>query len=80
VPTLHGISHEHYARHATKLFIDRSGVPHQLFSKAYGQNLNKKAILFIFMKGSTFCLCKKIGFWKICQTKTIYDNHLQKML
>ena len=25
---LHGISREHYAMHATQLFIDRSGVPH----------------------------------------------------
>jgi len=28
VPVLHGISREHYAMHATQLFIDRSGVPH----------------------------------------------------
>jgi len=28
VPTLHRISHEHYAMHANQLFIDRSGVPH----------------------------------------------------
>jgi len=28
VPILHGISREHYAVHATQLFIDRSGVPH----------------------------------------------------
>ena len=28
MPTLHVISHEHYAMHATQLFIDRSGVPH----------------------------------------------------
>jgi len=28
VPILHGISREHFAMHATQLFIDRSGVPH----------------------------------------------------
>jgi len=28
VPVLHGLSREHYAIHATQLFIDRSGVPH----------------------------------------------------
>jgi len=28
VPVLHGMSREHYAMHATQLFIDRSGVPH----------------------------------------------------
>jgi len=28
VPILHGISREHYAMHATQLFIDRSSVPH----------------------------------------------------
>jgi len=28
VAILHGISREHYAMHATQLFIDRSGVPH----------------------------------------------------
>ena len=28
MPVLHGISREHYAIHATQLFIDRSGVPH----------------------------------------------------
>jgi len=28
VPILQGISREHYAMHATQLFIDRSGVPH----------------------------------------------------
>jgi len=28
VPILYGISREHYAMHATQLFIDRSGVPH----------------------------------------------------
>jgi len=28
VPTIHGISREHYAMHATHLFIDWSGVPH----------------------------------------------------
>jgi len=28
MPILHGISREHYAMHATQLFIDRSGVPH----------------------------------------------------
>jgi len=28
VPILHGISREHYAMHATKLFIDQSSVPH----------------------------------------------------
>ena len=28
MPILHGISREHYAMHATKLFNDRSGLPH----------------------------------------------------
>jgi len=28
VPILHGISREHYAMHATQLFIDPSAVPH----------------------------------------------------
>jgi len=28
VPILHGISREHYAVHATQLFIDRSSIPH----------------------------------------------------
>jgi len=28
VPILHWISREHYAMHATQLFIGRSGVPH----------------------------------------------------
>jgi len=28
VPILHGISREHYAVHATQLFIDRSSVSH----------------------------------------------------
>ena len=28
MPVLHGMSREHYAMHATQLFIDRSGVPH----------------------------------------------------
>jgi len=28
VPILHWISREHYAMHATQLFIDRSSVPH----------------------------------------------------
>jgi len=53
VPILYGISREHYAMHATQLFIDRSGVP-----MAWG-TLNRKSTLFIliveyFLKGIVF--------------------------
>jgi len=36
VPILHGVSREHYAMHAVKLFIDRSIVPHAHFECAPG--------------------------------------------
>jgi len=42
VPTLHGTSHEHYAMHATQLFIDRSGVPHAHVDCAPGMGHTKQ--------------------------------------
>ena len=60
MPTLHGISHEHYAMHATQLFLTgqvysmlMSSVPH-----AWG-TLDRKSTLFklivnFFLKGVVF--------------------------
>jgi len=47
VPILHGISREHYAMHATQLYIDRSGVPHAMSSvpHAWG-TLDRKSTLY----------------------------------
>jgi len=39
VPILHGISREHYAMHATQLFIDGSGAPHAHVECAAGMGL-----------------------------------------
>jgi len=40
MPIFHGISHQHYAMHATQLFIDRSIVP-----QAWG-TFDRKSTLF----------------------------------
>ena len=47
VPVLHGISREHYAMHATQLFIERSGVPHAHVECAHAwDTLDRKSTLF----------------------------------
>ena len=47
MPVLHGISGEHYAMHATQLFIDRSGVPHAHVECADAwSTLDRKSLLF----------------------------------
>ena len=60
MPTLHGISREHYGMHATQPFIDRSGVPHAHveYAHAWG-TLDRKSTLFklsvkFFLKGVIF--------------------------
>jgi len=59
VPILHGISHEHYAVHATQVF-DRSGVPHAHVEYAPCMGtLDRKSTLFklivnCFLKGVVF--------------------------
>jgi len=47
VPILYGISREHYAMHATQLFIDQSGVPRAHVECAPGTGtLDRKSTLF----------------------------------
>jgi len=59
VPILHGISREHYAVHATQLFIDRSGVPHAHVESAPGiaHTRQKKHLLQID--------CKCFSEWRV---------------
>jgi len=60
VPTLYGISREHYTMHAAQLFIDRSSVPMLMSSvpQEWG-TLDRKSTLFklivkYFLKGFVF--------------------------
>jgi len=60
MPILHGISREHYATHATQLFIDRSSIPlaHVECAHAWG-TFDRKSTLFklivqLFLKGVVF--------------------------
>ena len=59
MPILHGISREHYAVHATQLFIDRSGVPHAHVESAPGiaHTRQKKHLLQID--------CKCFSEWRV---------------
>jgi len=60
VPMLHGISHTHYAMHATQLFIDRSGAPHAhvecaaCLGHTRQKNYPFKFIVQFFLKGVVF--------------------------
>jgi len=60
VPTLHGISHEHYARHATQLFLTGQVNPVLMSSVPHGWGtLDRKSTLFkwivnFFLKGVVF--------------------------
>jgi len=59
-PILHGISREHYVMHATKLFIDRSDVPHAHVECASGMGHTRqkrtlfKLIVKFFLKDVVF--------------------------
>ena len=60
MPTLHGISHEHYAMHATQLFLTGQVYPMIMSSvhRAWG-TLDRKSTLFklivkFFLKGVFF--------------------------
>jgi len=60
VPILHGISRDHYAMHATQLFIDRSGVPLLMSGVPHACGTpDRKSTLFklvvnFFLKGVVF--------------------------
>ena len=62
MPILHGTSREHYAMHATQLFIDQSGVPHAHVECAPVMGtLDRKSTLFkliakFFSEGHCFCV------------------------
>ena len=60
MPILRGISLEHYAMHATQLFIDRSGVPMLMSPQGWGTHDRKstlfKLIVKFFLKGVVFML------------------------
>jgi len=79
VPVLHGVSREHYAMHATQLFIDRqmypmlmSSVPH-----AWG-TLDRKSTLFklivkYFLKGVIFMFWQDIVYVKLLYCVTNFE-------
>ena len=79
MPTLHGISHEHYAMHATPLFLAgqvhpmlMSSVPH-----AWG-TLDRKSTLFklivkFFLKGVVFIFWHDIVYIELLYSVTNFE-------
>jgi len=68
VPVLHGISREHYATHATQLFIDRSGVPH-----AERKSTLFKLIVNFFLKGVVFMFWHDIFYIELLYCVTTFE-------
>jgi len=79
VPILHGISREHYAMHATQLFIDRSGVPHAHVKCApcMGYTRQKKypfqLIVEFFLKGVVFIFWHDIAHIELLYCVTNFE-------
>ena len=57
MPTLHGISHEHYAMHATQLFLTAQVYPMLMSSVPHAWGMKKypfQIIVKFFLKGDVF--------------------------
>jgi len=72
MPILHGISREHYAMHATELFIDRSGVPHAWGTLDRKINLFKLIVKF-FLKGVVFTFWHDIVYTELLYYVTKFE-------
>jgi len=72
-PILHRISREHYAMHATQLFIDRSGVPHaHAKCTPCRKSTLFKLIVNFFLKSVVFMFWYDIVYieWLYCVTSS----------
>ena len=80
MPILHGISREHYAVHATQLFIDRSGVPHAHVECApcLGYTRQKKylykLIVKFFLNGVVFMFWHDIVYAELLYCVTNFEG------